>query len=518
MDKDVIYWIWLQCCFGTESQRLKKALEIFCTPENMFKASERELRLCGIFSTKELKKLSEKNLDYSEITALKCDKMGYKVINYNHESYPYRLRSIDKPPVVLYVNGQLPENTLPHIGIVGTRNPDNAGKNLSYSFGYDLAADNMTVVSGGALGVDIYAHKGAIEAKGKTVVVLGCGIDKFENNTAKFLRKSVPGHCAVISEYPPGYPPRNFTFPLRNRIISGMSDCIVTVQAGFGSGALITVKYAVEQNRKVFAVPGSMDNSFSGGTNYMIKCGFSVALCKKDVTDWLDSHEEGQTVNPSLTKEQMEHLSVKPEVTEKNNRINATMPVSVCYELVSKLSENDMTEETDISQIRIEESDTEEESMEKEIMEKDGKPVHSGIFGSDLFIMSKEELDELFRPIIPEKEKTDSIVDPAEENGDKKSHRERKKIKKETSEQNTLKTNKKISRIIEKNKSESEIDTEQLTEDTLTVYHTISDTPVYIDTIAEVTELSTGTILSSLTELELYGYIEKLPGKKYVRK
>lgn len=513
MDKDSIYWIWLQCCLGTDSKRLKSAIGIFGTPENIFNSDERDLRLGGIFTEKEIQKLTNKDMSYPEKAAEKCDKMGYSVIHYNHESYPGRLRRISSPPIVLYVSGQLPEDKLCHIGIVGTRNPDESGKSLSYSFGYDLAGNNNVVISGGALGIDIYAHKGAIESGGKTVCVLGCGIDMYESSVAKYLTKSIIDHGAVISEYPPGYPPRSYTFPIRNRIISGMSDCILTVQAGIGSGALITVKYALEQNRKIFSVPGSMNNIFSSGTNYMLKCGFSAALCAGDIIKWYSS-ERNETVNPVLSEKQIEFLSMKAsDINNYTKRDASSMPASGCYEIASSIynskeeGSDDEPELTSDSKIVV---NYDEKTKYDNFTDEEKEQILKNTDTSNVYTLEPDDLDRLFNVMSEKVIRRKLTVSEADT--------DIKKEMKTKNAQNAPKYDVKISNNVKKDENKKEIITEQLTEDTLTVYHTISDTPVFIDSIAQATGLSAGIILSSLTELELFGLIETLPGKKYVRK
>lgn len=535
MINENVYWIWLQCCIGTDSRRLKTAAELFRSARNMYDATERELRLSGIFTDRELQKLLKKDLDYPEKTLEKCKKLGYEIIHFGDEKYPRRLAEISLPPVLLYVKGELPDDKLDHVGIVGTRNPDESGKKLSYSFGYDLAKDNKVIVSGGAHGIDIYAHKGSIDSGGKTVSVIGCGIDMFENSIAKYLKSSIDGHGAVVSEYPPGYPPRNYTFPTRNRIISGMSDCLLTVQAGLGSGALITVKFALEQNRKVFSVPGSMDNVFCSGTNYMLRCGFSAALCAHDISKWLstDKNSSPSSQNPVVTKEQLIYLSTKHEEIKNEQRTGATMPSSACYEIINNMisltaDENDISADqlkvNEIYYIREEsETDTVTDINKEEGIEEETQDIKNEAIvitdNNNLYTLSPETMSGLFTTSEsrePDLSKTQTLkykspqtqtaVEPV------------KNESKPKYTKNAPNSDAKISKNVKKDENKKIFNSEQLTEDTLTVYHTISDTPVFIDTIADSTGFNTSAILSSLTELELYGLIRELPGKRYVRK
>lgn len=540
---NVIFWIWLQCCLGTDSKKLKSAIEHFGNSENIYRAKEKELRECNIFSDGELSRLLKKDLSFSETTAEKCDTLGYDIICYNEKGYPSRLADIPTPPVVLYVKGKLPDQKLPYAAVVGTRNPDETGKRASYSFGYDIASAGSVVVSGGAYGVDLFAHKGAIEANGRTVCVLGCGIDKFESSISKYLLSEVPVNGAVVSEYPPNYPPRNFTFPARDRIISGLSDCVLTVQARIGSGALITVRYAIEQGRKLFAVPGSMGNAFSSGSNYLLRCGVPAALCGNDIIrsiQYMNMTDHDKAVNPEFSKEQLDLLSKKPEDIVMRKTDGLSMPSVVCYEMfqsVSDISDIPFVQPDEIIKLKpdnesektekgipknkaaapsdnIPETEVITEETEREIIKKVRKPTYTmdkqtfvGLFGERMDIA---EIADFIDRLNSKKDLEKAI----KENDDipEKAVKSRKKNK------NALKEQEKIGENVKKDEIVNENLSEQLTDTACTVYHTFSDAPVFMDTIAEKTGLSVSDVLSSLTELELYGLIEKLPGQKYVKK
>ena len=571
MDKYAKYWIWLQCCLGTDSKKLKAALDRFITPENVFRANENELRFSGVFSERELSRLMKKELGYSENAVESCERLGIDIISFGSPDYPVRLAQTATPPVVLYVKGKLPPQKDVHIGVVGTRNPDSSGKKLAYSIGYDLAEKSAVVVSGGAYGVDIYSHKGCLKPEGKTICILGCGIDMFKSKVSDFLLSEVPKNGAVVSEYPPKYPPTVYTFPARDRIISGMSDCIATVQAGLGSGALITVKFALAQKRKVFAFPGNMDNPFASGTNYMLRCGFSAALCADDILSWVSRRDlEGGSiyVNPELSEYQMLLLSTKPEELILRNTDDLEMPSSSCYEYGRVIAVQDKSAGTlcetsgqrsfydeEEFPVTAAEAEPQEKEPAKEAsdaaaqeQEKEKEPEPEADPGAETFAdeSSAEELieeQESFPPAEPlftMDKKVFSALFSAntdineltgrmnEENRRKAAARAGKKKKHITRPnqrtwspvvvQNAQHSDANISESAKKDERKKKISTEQLTSAAVSVYDTISDTPIFTDVIKAVTGLSAGEVLASLTELELYGYIERLPGNKFVRK
>ncbi len=344
-DDKLKYWIWLQCCFGVNNKKLRTVTEYFGNAENIYKADRKEYNRMGIFSKNELLKLCDKKLDYSEKTIDLCVKHGYRVIPYTSELYPKRLSEISTPPVVLYVLGELPSEEEFYVGMVGTRNAGETGTSLAYNFGYDLAKNDAVTVSGGAYGVDIYSHRGTVDAQGRTICVIGCGIDMLRGGMAEYILSEIPKQGAIVSEYPPGYPSTKFTFPMRDRIISGMSDCTVVVRAGLGSGALITVKYALEQKRKIFAMPGDAAHANSTGVNYLIRNGFSVALGYNDVLDWYRNRDEkkaDENPNPPVGGKFLRTLAIKPDSLEPLVQEKRMMNIPMGYQVMTTLCKNGM--------------------------------------------------------------------------------------------------------------------------------------------------------------------------------
>ncbi len=213
-----------------------------------------------------------------EEAARRC---GAEVVTLADAAYPQPLREIPDPPLALYVRGRLPEQVA--VAVVGTRNPSTDGEYVAHRMAADLAAAGVCVVSGLARGIDASAHRGALEAGGPTVAVLGCGVDVRYPAGHEKLAEQVAVRGAVVSEYPPATPPAKYHFPSRNRIISGLSRAVVVVEATLRSGALITADLALEQGREVFAVPGSVLNPRSEGPHRLLREGASWAESAADV-------------------------------------------------------------------------------------------------------------------------------------------------------------------------------------------------------------------------------------------
>ncbi len=208
-----------------------------------------------------------------------------KTINLEDKNYPLLLKKIFNPPQVLYLRGEILENEK-CFAIVGTRRCSEYGKSVAFLIARDLSKAGLTIVSGMAIGIDTYAHKGTIDVDGRTIAVLGTGIDKqsiYPPENLELSKKILEKKGCLISEYPPKTRGNKFTFPERNRIISGLSLGVLVIEANFGSGALITAKYAREQKRKIFAIPGSINSVNSRGCHDLIKKGAKLVESANDI-------------------------------------------------------------------------------------------------------------------------------------------------------------------------------------------------------------------------------------------
>jgi DNA processing protein len=201
--------------------------------------------------------------------------------------YPELLKYIPDPPGILYYAGDIALASKPAIAVVGARKATSYGKWAAYGFAKKLAEYDVVVVSGMAYGIDSFAHKGAVENGGKTVAVLGCGIDICYPDSNQALRERILEEGLILSEYEPGTPPMPFRFPLRNRIISGLSIGVIVAEAGLASGSLITAERAAEQGRNIYALPGNINSMYSFGTNKLIKDGATPLIVFDDIIDEL---------------------------------------------------------------------------------------------------------------------------------------------------------------------------------------------------------------------------------------
>jgi DNA processing protein len=237
---------------------------------------------------------------------------GWTALTLNHPEYPQPLLNIADPPPLLFRIGQPAADDGRMIAIVGTRHPTENGRLFAFKLASALAESGITVVSGMAEGIDSAVHNGALEAGGRTVAVWGCSLDHVYPSSNRTLAEKIKACGAVYSEYLPDTRPDPAYFPERNRIISGLSEGVVVVEAGFKSGALITARLALEQGRELFAVPGAPDAPMSAGTNALIKKGARLLTSVEDILDEL----------PALKGEVMAQNIIKlPDLTDTERKI-----------------------------------------------------------------------------------------------------------------------------------------------------------------------------------------------------
>ena len=249
----------------------------------------------------------------------RIEKSGAQVLYWEHPEYPRNLLSIAAPPPVLYVLGQLNPADEWAVGVVGTRHPSTYGKEAARELASGLAASGVTVVSGLARGIDAVAHKAALDAGGRTIAVLGSGVDNIYPPEHRPLAEAIGRAGAVVSDYPLGTRPDSANFPPRNRIISGLAKGVVIVEAGQGSGALITADFAAEQGRDVFGVPGSIFNQNARGTNRLLQQGAKLVTGVSDILEELNfamvaEQQAARIVLPVDATEQqlLTYLSAEP--------------------------------------------------------------------------------------------------------------------------------------------------------------------------------------------------------------
>lgn len=268
------YWLWLAAKEELTALVKNQLLDRFGTPEHLYAMSRAELISSTGLTKRQVDVLSDKSMERARAIAYDCETLGISIVTLADAEYPPILRRIPDPPLVLYVKGRLPDlEQTPGIGIVGTRKATPYGLMAAEHFGYGLAKAGCTVVSGMALGADGAAARGALKAGGKTIAVLAGGLNICYPPEHNFLMGDILLSGAVISENPPGTPHDGFRFPIRNRIISGLSRGVLVVEAPLRSGALITARLALDQGREVFAVPGAINAPDSAGCNRLIRDG-----------------------------------------------------------------------------------------------------------------------------------------------------------------------------------------------------------------------------------------------------
>ena len=279
------YWIWLSLIKNLGSKRKLKLLELYRTPEEIYKLTKEELiNINGIgeaIANDIIISKNEKILNY-HIKYMKENNI--KIININEREYPQALKKIYDPPISLYVKGNIKKLNNKNIGIVGCRECTTYGKKSAEYFAYNLSKQNINIVSGLAKGIDSYAHLGSLNT-GNTIAVLGNGLDMlYPKENLELANEIIKRGGTIISEYPCGTKPDKMKFPARNRIISGISSGIIVIEAKEKSGTLITVDFALEQGRDVFVVPGNINSINSVGTNDLIKQGAMLVTTYEDVS------------------------------------------------------------------------------------------------------------------------------------------------------------------------------------------------------------------------------------------
>jgi DNA processing protein len=285
-DNSALYWVGLGRIDGLGSRGALSLVNRFASPSAVYAASLTDLEACGLTSRVARAIHAQEGLAAAERELNSAQRLECHVVTLGSDAYPPLLKQISDPPLVLYVRGDSSLLSRHAIAMVGSRRPSAYGSSVAHRLAGDLAQRGLVVVSGMARGIDSASHRGALEAGGKTVAVLGSGVDVIYPRENKRLSEAIVESGAIISEFPFGTHPAPENFPIRNRVISGLSLGTVIVEAAEYSGSLITARLALEQNREVFAVPGNITSPQSFGPNLLIKQGAKL------VDQWLDVVEE----------------------------------------------------------------------------------------------------------------------------------------------------------------------------------------------------------------------------------
>ena len=278
------YWIWLSRLPQVSWQYKKKLLLQFGDPEAIYNLSEETISVMPDLPADVAKAICNKDLRAARKLVYDCAEKRIGIVVYGDSAYPKKLKNIEQPPLVLFYKGLLPDwQGMPAIGVVGTRKASVAGQTVAGKMGYELAACGGLVVSGGADGIDTCALEGALQTGKPVVAVLGCGVDVVYPAKNKELFQKIQQQGCLLSEFLPGTPAAAWNFPVRNRIISGLSSAILVVEAPARSGALNTARHAMDQGRDVFVVPGSTGQESCAGSNDLLRDGAVAALCGWDI-------------------------------------------------------------------------------------------------------------------------------------------------------------------------------------------------------------------------------------------
>lgn len=277
---DVVFWAWLQDAIGLGSAKADRIIRELGSPEALYGKSARALEALGMFAPKEIERLRSTTLDRAREQIRTAERLGCAAIGPDHPDYPEALTNIDAMPCILYVKGSLSglSDELV-ITMVGTRSATEYGLASAHRLSHDLATAGCTIVSGLATGIDTASHEGALRAGGRTIGLLACGLDvDYPAASGELKRRILDAGGALVTEFPFGTGVNRGSFSIRNRLLSGIASGVVVVQAPERSGALITARYALQQNRDVFAVPGGIFDPSMTGCNKLARDGAKVVV------------------------------------------------------------------------------------------------------------------------------------------------------------------------------------------------------------------------------------------------
>ncbi len=316
---DYDYAIWIaNIDYSIGNAHISKLLNVYKCFEDIFKASEKSLINTNILNEKQILMMIEsKNMKKYNLTREIMDKDNINFTYLQDIRYPKKLRHIQNPPFCLYYKGELPDDNKKSIAVIGARNANHEGRELSEKYSKQIAEYGIEVISGLAYGIDICAHRGALSVTGgKTFACLGCSVDICypRSNINEYIELINNG--GIISEFPPKTPPIARNFPMRNRIISGLSDGVLVIEAGKNSGSLITASMALDQGRELMVIPGNIRDRLYFGSNELIKGGACLVTEVKDILDCLgifydnDIEEEKTKIYKDLNSTEKEVIGL----------------------------------------------------------------------------------------------------------------------------------------------------------------------------------------------------------------
>ena len=307
--ENIIKYLQLYFTKGFGNKTFKQLIDIFGSIGNIYNSSYNEIsKIAGERISKLLLEESKKFRKLAELQLIKAEKHKTKILIYESEEFPENLKNIPDPPMLLFIKGNLPKGN--HISIVGTRKHTSYGKKITEIVVKELVKNEINIVSGGAYGIDTIAHKQALKSNGKTIAVLGSGIDVPYPPSNKKLFEEISERGALISEFPFGAEASKYTFPQRNRIVAGISEATVVIEAPEKSGSLITAKLANEYGKPVFAVPHNIDNHKGRGCNLLIKDGAVPVLSEETIFEEIPYLLKSGKFNKNLKNLHEEEIKV----------------------------------------------------------------------------------------------------------------------------------------------------------------------------------------------------------------
>ncbi len=343
------YWIWFQNVMGIAANTYD-VLSVWQNAKNIYEENADTLRASQLFADEQLKRKCELDLSVADKAIADCNENGWKIVTYEDEEYPPQLKQIAEAPAVLYVSGDVKclKSEMP-VGIIGTRHPSQYAMDVANTIAIELAKQNALVVSGGAQGIDSVAHNAAMDAGGKTLVIMGCGLGYDYLMENESMRKRAEKNGAVITEYPPFTPAKSFQFVQRNRITAGLCKGVLVVEAGTKSGSLSTARKVLKYNRDLFVVTGDARGKGFLGANELAKHGARVVFSAADILtlygleiknrdsfyfsgygkpvfEGIEEYPLGEATEPERRKSKAKIKVNKPEKTEAKKEKNVFNP------------------------------------------------------------------------------------------------------------------------------------------------------------------------------------------------
>jgi DNA processing protein len=357
---DELFWLALRMVPGLGTRKAGSLIQIFRSPQTIFRSSRSELEAAGLAPAIAQSIASGCAFEDAVTQQQKALQSGAEIIPITDPRYPARLKAIFDPPTVLFARGRVELLESLMLGVVGTRRPTSYGTTVAHRLARELSAAGLTIASGMARGIDTAAHKSVLEVGGDTVAVFGCGVDDVYPAENRKLAAQICKEGLVVSEFPMGTPPYPQNFPVRNRIISGMSLGILVVEGGEYSGSAITAKLATEQDREVFAVPGNITSKQSWGPNLLIKQGAKIVqewndvLAELEVDDRkalaakmrnrleIQEKEEIETSLPTGTSDPSERQNATAKAILRTLRPDAAVSLEKLVGLLEETSTSDI--------------------------------------------------------------------------------------------------------------------------------------------------------------------------------